>query len=241
MCESRSLPPGHGTQICPPWRWPASTRSNAPAGGRRSTPGKWQMQDPQVGVRVGELLRARLAQPARERVDARRAGPRLPRSSTVGRLVLEQRRRARGRRAASRPRTGRGCPRGRGCRAPRSSAEAAASSSRSSGSPLRPRDEVAADHGQVGLELRGPLDGLPHRDARRATGRRDGSPRGARSAGRRARAAARESARSSRGSFTQPASKCPQARPPAASAGQRSAALCACLCGGREDSGARAA
>ena len=40
-CSSRSLPPGNGRQIWPPWKWPARTRWKSPGWSRGRTSGKW--------------------------------------------------------------------------------------------------------------------------------------------------------------------------------------------------------
>ena len=70
MWARRRRPPGQGTQIWPPCRWPARTRSKAPGGSRSTMSGKWQRRIRRSASGSARSARARPTVPVRARVDA---------------------------------------------------------------------------------------------------------------------------------------------------------------------------
>ena len=168
-CARPMRPPGHGRQICPPWRCPASTRCAQPEREPGQDVGEVAEQDAQVGAHVemrgGVVVAARAGVRSAE---APAIETRRPFSETLRRRAVEQLEPAEvlgvpalrervaavrevvvaehGERAVARGRDELGGGRGEA----RSSPAA--------------RDEIARDRDEVGLELGGPFDAAAQQD-----------------------------------------------------------------------------
>ena len=173
--------------ICPSWRWPASTKWNAPGGNQSKTSGSGRAGCGGRRPRRRAQRRGRAPRAVRAGVDSHELNTR-PRSSNVDRLVAQHgtaRARepaARGERVSATPTSWLPSTTDGGAEAPQQLAERRLAA--------RVRKQVAGHADEVGPPLRDPLDRTLARP-RAPRARRDGSRKGARSGPRRARVATR--------------------------------------------------